>query len=324
MRFIDITQYDYETMQLAKPVYDKMRRILLTAGRTIHPTVLKRIQDMGISTLVVEDAESEGITLDEMMDMPTWMDIVEVVQQAYEDVQNKKKLNIMAISKAVGKLILESSNHKIVLTIPTSTVSKELVDYAHAVNVTLIALQMGKKLNFTGIQLKDLAIGTLLHDIGKALSSNEEEHPQKGFEFLREIREFSLLSAHVAYQHHEIMTGEGFPRGLSGKDILDFPQVCGVANLYENLISKEKMNPNDALELIMSKSGGEYKAEVIQAFVDSIPSYLPGTKVELHSGENAIVTGIKSNLHRPIIRYMSSDKEVDLAQNPTIIISKVI
>ncbi len=33
---------------------------------------------------MVEDAESKGITIDEMLDMPTWMDTIEVIQKAYD------------------------------------------------------------------------------------------------------------------------------------------------------------------------------------------------------------------------------------------------
>ncbi|WP_456273297.1 HD-GYP domain-containing protein [Bacillus sp. AK031] len=324
MRFIDISDYQQETMQLAKPIYDRMRRILLTAGRTIHPTFLKRISEMGISTLVVEDAESKGITLDEMLDMPTWMDTIETVQQAFNDARNKKRINAYAINNAVGKLIHELSRRKIIILIPSSSISEELVEYAHAVNVALVSIQMGKKLNYNGLKLRDLAVGALLHDIGKTQSQNEKDHPKQGFDIIRDNREISLLSAHIAYQHHEVMTGEGYPRGLSGNEILEFPQICAIANLYENLTSKEKVNPDEVLELIMSKNGVEYKENVVHSFVNSIPSYAPGTKVELNDGEEAIVIALKSHLHRPIIRYKNSGEVVDLAESHTTLITRVI
>lgn len=324
MRFIDIEDYNPEAMQLAMPIYDRMRRVLLTAGRTIHPSYLERIKEIGVTTLVVEDAESHGITLDEMLDMPTWMDIIAVVQQAFEDVKKGKRLNIMAIQKAAMTLIQEVSALKTVILIPTTSISEGLERYAHSVNVALLCLQISKRMKYAPSQLRDLVVGALLHDIGKAVTDQVEEHPLKGFLVLKDNREISLLSAHVAYQHHELVNGKGFPRGLKGKQLLEFPQICGIANLYDHLLSNEKLLPHEALELIMTKSDDEYTHHIVQAFVNSVPAYLPGTKVELYTGEQAIVIGIKNHLQRPVIRFLDSGQELNLADNPSVLISKVI
>jgi hypothetical protein len=49
MRLIHITEYHEQSMQLAKPVCDAKRRILLAAGHTIHPKYLDRLKEIGIS-----------------------------------------------------------------------------------------------------------------------------------------------------------------------------------------------------------------------------------------------------------------------------------
>jgi HD-GYP domain-containing protein (c-di-GMP phosphodiesterase class II) len=324
MQFIEISQYDHETMQLARPVYDRMRRVLLAAGRTIHPKLIKRIQALGITTLMVEDADSIGITMDEMVDMPTWMDMIEVVQKAYELVEKKKPLNVIELQQAVAKMILEVMKRKTIFLIPSSSVTSELKHYAHSVNVTLLSIQVAKKLHYTNSQLRDLALGSLLHDIGKAVSKEDKEHPQKGFEVIKANREISLLSAHVAYQHHELLNGKGYPRGLSDEEILEFPQICAVANQYEKLISSGEFLPHEALEFIMTKHEVEYKGKIIEAFVNSIPSYIPGTKVLLSNDKKAIVVGIKTNLHRPITRLLDTNNEIDLAEAPSILIKELL
>ncbi|MGM0876486.1 MAG: HD-GYP domain-containing protein [Bacillota bacterium] len=324
MQFIDISQYDHETMQLARPVYDRMRRVLLAAGRTIHPKILERLIDMGISTLMVEDAESEGITMDEMLDMPTWMDTIAVVQKAYELVEKKQELNLIELQKAVATMIKEVNTRKTIFLIPSSYVTDQLKDYAHSVNVALLSIQMGKKMGYNQLQLRDLALGALLHDIGKVLTNEESEHPQKGFEWIKSIREISLLAAHIAYQHHELLNGKGYPRGLSGDEILELPQICSVANVYERLISSRDSLPHEAMEIIMTKHEVEYKGKVIEAFINSVPSYIPGTKVLLSNNKKAIIIGIKSNLHRPVIRYLDNNVEIDLAENPSIVIKGIL
>ncbi|XJZ26632.1 HD-GYP domain-containing protein [Bacillota bacterium Lsc_1132] len=324
MQFIEISQYNHETMQLARPIYDRMRRILLAEGRTIHPKLIKRIQDMGITTLMVEDAESTGITMDEMLDMPTWMDAIEAIQKAYEQTHKKQPMNVVELQRTVAKLILELSKRKTIYLIPSSSVTEELKPYAHAVNVTLLAISTARKLQYTQSQLRDLGVGTLLHDIGKVETDNGLEHPQKGFEIIKRHREISLLSAHIAYQHHELRNGQGYPRGLSGDEILEFPQICAIADLYENLISSRKSLPHEALEWIMTKHEIEYKGKIIEAFINSVPAYLPGTKVVLSNHQKGIVTGIKSHLHRPIVRIFDTNEEIDLAENPSLLIKELI
>ncbi|URM33489.1 HD domain-containing protein [Cytobacillus firmus] len=324
MQMIDITQYNPETMQLARPIYDRMKRVLLAEGRAIHPAILERIEDMGITTLIVKDAESEGISMDEMIDMPTWMDTITVVQKAFDLAAKKQMLNVAELQKSVAQMIGEVTKRKTIVLVPSSSVPPELKSYAHSVNVALLAIQTAKKLKYTQSQLRDLGIGSLLHDIGKAVSEEDEEHPQKGFELIKNQREISLLSAHIAYQHHELMNGKGYPRGLAGDDILELPQVCAVASLYENLISIDKMLPHEALELIMTKYETEYKGKVIEAFVNSIPSYYPGTKVILHNEQKAIVTKIKQHFHRPVIRLLEDQREIDLAVSPSIVIKEIL
>ncbi|MFD1737992.1 HD-GYP domain-containing protein [Bacillus salitolerans] len=322
MRLISISDYNHATMQLGRPVYDNQKRILLTAGRTIDPRYLKRLEDMDIRYLFVEDSVSEGITMDEMMDMPTWLDAIEAVQQVYKVAATNKPFELKDIQQMTNKLIDEVNKRKAIVLIPTTSIAEDLRPYAHSVNVALLALQVGKKLSsINNLQMRDLALGVLLHDIGKAITSNDENHPQTGFDYLRKVRGLSLLSAHVAFQHHEQFNGTGFPRGITGKEFHEYAQLCGICNLYDNMISRDHIPPHMAMEMIMTKSNVGFSEEIVHAFIHSIPSYTPGTKVVLSNGEKAIVTKIKSHMQRPVIRIIESNKEVSLEEDHTLLIT---
>lgn len=320
MRFIPITEYNEQVMQLARPVYDSKRRMLLAANSTIHPRYLEKLIQVGIKQLIIEDAVSKGITLEEMMDMPTWMDIVDNVQEAYAAVKAKKVFPIRNVLTSVGRLIAEIQSRSVVIPVPSRTLAEELKPYAHAVNVALLALQVGKALGYNDLMLRDLAVGCLLHDIGKVVTEQQPEHPEAGFNVIRGIREFSLLSAHVAYQHHETLNGEGYPRAISGSAFHEYAQICGVCNMYENLISEEDMPPHEAMERIMATSSIVYSTNVVQAFVKAVPSYPPGTKIRMQTGDDAIVTKITVHMQRPVVRYLKTGQEVSLADNPTLMI----
>lgn len=321
MRIIHITEYQGNSMQLAKPIYDTKRRILLAEGNSIHAKYLERLQEMGISYLMVEDSVSKGITMEELLDMPTWLDVIEYIKDVFEAVRTDKPIPVRKIFDGAGKLLTEASQRSILVAIPSATVASELREYAHAVNVAIMALQMGKQLGYNQIQLRDLVIGCLLHDIGKAKEKPHSAHSAVGFEIIRNIREINLLSAHIAFQHHEAMDGKGYPRSIAGHAFHEFAQLCAVANMYDHLISDERMPPHEALEVIMGQNGTKYSEIVIAAFVKAIPTYPPGSKVRLHNGDEAIVTRIDAHMQRPSIRIVASGEEISLVDHPSIIIA---
>ncbi len=323
MRMIGIDDYDKNTMQLAEPIYDFKKRVLLASGSTIHPKYMEKLKEIGIKSLIIEDAKSAGITLDEMIDMPTWIDAIAVVEKAFEQVKAGKELPLIELQQTVKKLIGEVSARKAIVLIPTSTIADNLAQYAHAVNVALISLQIGIKLKFDQLKLNGLGLGCLLHDIGKAVTDDHALHPEKGFQLLKTNRELSLLVTHIAFQHHEAFDGSGFPRGIKGNDILDYAQVCSVANDYENMISKEEVQPHEALERIMALSEKKYSHSAVLSFTNGIISYPPGTHVRLNNGLVGIVTRIDSHLHRPIIKVQGINKELDLSEQSTMFIEKV-
>ncbi|WP_078554191.1 HD-GYP domain-containing protein [Bacillus alkalicellulosilyticus] len=322
MRLIQIDQYHEKSMELAKPVYDSQGRVLLAAGNRIHPKYLTKLKAIGVTFLLVEDVMSSGITLDEMVDMPTWMDASQTVKDCYEHAKARKLLPVRELQQTAAKLLNEVKRRKAVLLIPSTSVAKELQPFAHSVNVALIALQIGKILKYTDSKQRDLVIGCLLHDIGKAVTNKEQEHPEKGFEILRTAREINLLSAHIAYQHHEKVNGEGFPRKLKGSEFIEFAQVCSIANEFENMISKQEISTYEAIERLMTTIDKSYSHQVIDALFKGVPSYLPGTLVRLSTGEAAIVMRIENHLHRPVVKIAETEKEISLEDNPTIVITE--
>lgn len=324
MRLIRIDEYEPRTMQLAKPVFDRQKRVLLAAGRSIHPTYLKKLIDLDIRYLFIEDAESFGISLEEMLDVPTWVDAVDVLQAVYKAVEKKEELPIRPIQQLAIKLVEEVNKRKAILLIPASSLAEELREYAHSVNVTLLALQIAKKYHISQMQIRDLAVGALVHDIGKVLTPLKDDHPRVGFEYLRKTREVSLLSAHVAYQHHEAFDGSGVPRGLREKEIHEFAQICSIANFYENALSKKGIPPHEVMEYVMTKSGTLFSTDLVKLFVQEVPHFIPGTKVILNNGRQAIVTKVRGNLQRPFVRYLDSNEEVSLGENHTLLITEVL
>jgi HD-GYP domain-containing protein (c-di-GMP phosphodiesterase class II) len=124
----------------------------------------------------------------------------------------------------------------------------------------------------------------LLHDIGKVIVPSEilnkpgklnvlersfvEAHAQASYEILKTI-EFEFPIAEIILQHHEKLDGSGYPRGLSGDNILKEARVLTVADIVEAMASYRPYRPalplKTALEEIGSHRGALYDAGVADA-----------------------------------------------------------
>ena len=124
----------------------------------------------------------------------------------------------------------------------------------HTRRVALRAVQVGEQLGLPPGRLRALAIGGLLHDIGKlsvperilrkpgALSELEfaviRKHPQWGLRLLRELGGFSGPVLELVRSHHERLDGKGYPRGLEAGAIGLDTRILTVCDVYDALVSQ--------------------------------------------------------------------------------------
>ena len=155
----------------------------------------------------------------------------------------------------------------------------------HTRRVALRAVQVGEKLGLSGNRLRQLAIGGLVHDIGKLSvpdailqkpgSLDEEEyaivqrHPERGTRLLAELGGFSDAVRQLVLNHHERLDGRGYPRGLSGADIDLDTRILAVCDVYDALISKrvyrEAWSHEDAMALLRRETGTAFDERCVTA-----------------------------------------------------------
>lgn len=121
---------------------------------------------------------------------------------------------------------------------------------------------------FDSGEVKDiLFIGALLHDLGKQIlhinkiSSNDiandveslkiiEKHPQVAFDTLSALKILHPKSLEIIIQHEEFCDGSGYPNKLKKTNISFFSQVVILANFFDNLKRKQKLNNEQAIDEI--------------------------------------------------------------------------
>jgi HD-GYP domain-containing protein (c-di-GMP phosphodiesterase class II) len=73
----------------------------------------------------------------------------------------------------------------------------------------------------------------------------------------------------MVHQHHERIDGSGYPKGLSGEDILVEARILGVADVVEAIASHRPYRPargiDKALDEILRNKGTLYDPAVVNA-----------------------------------------------------------
>ena len=154
----------------------------------------------------------------------------------------------------------------------------------HQKNVALLAAAIAAEMGLSKDQIEGISVMGNLHDVGKIyvpieilnrsnrLSEIEfaliKAHSQAGYDIVRNI-EFPWPVAEVILQHHERMDGSGYPRGLTGEDILVEARILGVADVVEAMASHRPYRPalgiGPAMEEIAQNRGILYDPTVVDA-----------------------------------------------------------
>jgi putative nucleotidyltransferase with HDIG domain len=216
--------------------------------------------------------------------------------------------------------------------------------FQHSVDVAVVGLLLAKRVGLPIDRLRELALGCLLHDIGKlyidvaildkpsALTPAEfaaiRQHPRMGFELVRRLPVQSILPAHVAYQHHEQQAGGGYPRGIIGDNrigsrttherlgpgqMLLIAEIGAIADVYSALTSdrpyRPAMAPDRVRGVLDGMAGPHLNRELIGELRQLVPSYPAGGWVAVTRGRFTGWCGVVTEVHRgridePSVRLM--------------------
>jgi HD domain-containing protein len=155
----------------------------------------------------------------------------------------------------------------------------------HTRRVALRAVQVGEELGLPPHRLRDLAIGGLLHDIGKLsvpdrilkkpgpLTDEEFEivqrHPEWGRKLLGELGGFADTVRRLVLDHHERLAGDGYPRGLQAGELQLDTRILTVCDVYDALISprvyREAWTHERAIALLREETGSAFDPRCVAA-----------------------------------------------------------
>ena len=200
--------------------------------------------------------------------------------------------------------------------------------YYHALNVSTLSMMLAKNLKLSASDIKTVGMGALFHDIGKLkipsqilrkttpLSAPEENllkmHTKYGVELVGLTDTFPLQAWPIIEQHHELIDGTGYPKGLKEAQIDKLARIVCVVNTFDNLchpldISKSR-SPHHALSYMYRSMKGKLPEIEMRVMIKMMGVYPPGTIVQLSDQRVGIVMSVNSdNLLCPNVMVYDAD-----------------
>lgn len=156
----------------------------------------------------------------------------------------------------------------------------------HQNRVAALAVAIGEELGLPEEQISGLKLAGIVHDIGKINVPSDilsrpgkltvpeyqlvQVHAEAGYTILKDV-DYPWPIAETVYQHHERLDGSGYPRGLSGDDIILEAKIIAVADVVEAMASHRPYRPalgiEKALDEIKKNAGTLYDLKNVEVCV---------------------------------------------------------
>lgn len=321
---------------LAKDVYGATDTILMVSGMILKEEYIERLKQLNVDYVYVEDNYPGHGNAQETIEHRIKVHCQKSIESIYERYSYCGDVELRELTSVAYQVILEVLKEPNVLFSIENIRQEHETVYTHSLNVCSLAVLVGLKMGLDKSQIEDIAIGSLIHDIGYLYlevpgvlenfshslqdknASMIKKHVVFGYTEVEDETWLSKCAKNIILSHHEYYDGSGYPLRLNKDEIDIETKVVTVCNDFERLVNGKNTAINkshEAVEYIISQSGKKYDPQVVSAFSSSVARYPNGTSVVTNDGEIGVV--IKQNIDfptRPVIKilYDSSGRQLDV------------
>jgi HD-GYP domain-containing protein (c-di-GMP phosphodiesterase class II) len=262
----------------------------------------------------------------------TYQRSVAVTKEVINSVRMGRTASVKKVKRAVQTIVDQVLADETSLVGMTNLRDYDDYTFVHSVNVCIFAVALGRKIGLTKLQLYDLGMAALLHDIGKSrvplevlnkdggLSDEEwrimQAHPWLGVLTLFGLRgygEIPYRSMIGTYEHHMKIDLTGYPKTVRARQMSIFSRLIAVADGFDAATSRRIYNtaplqPDEVLREMWENKRRGYDPVLVKAFINLLGVYPVGTMVILDTYELALVARANPDLqfvHRPVVRIVS-------------------
>ena len=301
----------------------KGRRGRVPIARIFEGRPIKSYQDDG-------DWEDEHPRAQEALDT-----LVDDINDIFDQVSDGGKINVIKLKKSVGPIVDSISRNPDAALWVARLKQHDQYTYQHSLGAAVWSVSLGRQLGLPKHDLRSLAIGCMLMDVGKlrvdpTLLQAEREltveetaqmagHVNLGLEVIQESGIINQDVVDMVAYHHERYDGSGYPGGLANDAIPTFARIAAIVDTYDAITTNRSyaaaISPSDAIKLLYKSRDEEFQAELVEAFIQAIGIYPAGTLVELSSGEvGVVVAEYRARRLRPKVMVLLDANKNALAQ----------
>lgn len=189
--------------------------------------------------------------------------------------------------------------------------SKDDVTFQHVLNVSILATIFGKWLNFSDVDIRNLTLAGMLHDIGKTQISDAilkkpgsltdaefkemKKHTLYGYSLLQDTNIPDGVKQAVL-MHHEKMNGYGYPLGVPWDQIHPYTKVIGIVDIYEAMTAdrpyRKRLHPFKVIKMFEEECYGVLDTKYLYIFLENIARNYLGNAVRLIDGRYGTIVFI--------------------------------
>jgi HD-GYP domain-containing protein (c-di-GMP phosphodiesterase class II) len=322
--------------------------ILAFASREATPNKIYELQERlaqgGIDHIAAQPpAESDEDLEDEErakeVAKRTYEQTVAVTKEVVGSIRLGRSASVKKVKRAVQGIVDQVLRNEVSIVGLTTIRDYDEYTFVHSVNVTIFGVSIGKRLGLSKLQLFDLGLSALFHDVGKsrvpldvlnkagALDDDEwrimQAHPWLGVLTLFGLRgygEIPYRSMICAFEHHMKIDLTGYPKTIRPRQLSLFSKIIAVADAFDAATSRRTyqtvpLQPADVLKEMWENPRRGQDPVLVKAFINLTGVYPVGTCVILDTYEVGIVHAASSDpvqLHRPLVRIVTNPDGVGL------------
>lgn len=265
----------------------------------------------------------------------TYSQSVAVTKEVMNSVRMGASPNIKKIKRVVQTIVDQILNEETSLVGLTTIRDYDEYTFTHSVNVCIFSVALGRRLGLSKLQLYDLGLAALFHDIGKSrvplsvlnktdgLSDDDwrwlAAHPWLGVLALFHMRgqqELPYRAMVVAYEHHMKQDLTGYPKTIRPRAQSIFSRIVAVADGFDAATTRRAyqtvpMSPAAVLAGMRDNPRRGMDPVVVKGFINLLGVFPVGTLVVLDTFELAVVHAVNPNpvaISRPVVRIVSDDR----------------
>jgi len=309
-------------------IEDPGERFLALADR-MHQADIHHLELVQASTR--DDLDDQAMARE--MAKRTYSQGVAVTKEVLSSIRLGRTANIKKVKRAVQMIVDQVLTNETSIIGLTTLRDYDEYTFTHSVNVCIFSVALGRKIGFSKLQLYDLGMTALLHDVGKARvpidilnkTSNLTEaewraiqtHPWRGALTLFGMRGYEGVpyrSILVAHEHHMKTDLTGYPRHVRSRSLGLYSRLVAVADGFDAATTRRSyqstpLEPDQVLREMWENPQRGYDAVLVKALINLIGVYPVGTCVILDSFEVAVVSSLnpdRQQLNRPSVRIVLS------------------